>query len=88
MQPEPNLTVTAVTVRTSRLQDGNVLADRVDAYAGPDLGYGITNPCPAEGGVSRVTGRDLDELIEQKLNASPARSTRRIIGRSFSRHPA
>ncbi|HPD88972.1 MAG TPA: baseplate J/gp47 family protein [Oscillospiraceae bacterium] len=69
MQPEPNLTVTAVTVRTSRLQDGNVLADRVDAYAGPDLGYGITNPCPAEGGVSRVTGRDLDELIEQKLNA-------------------
>ena len=69
MQPEPNLTVTAVTVRTSRLQDGNVLADRVDAYAGPDLGYGVTNPCPAEGGISRVTGRDLDELIEQKLSA-------------------
>ncbi|HXK77320.1 MAG TPA: hypothetical protein PKY19_02415 [Oscillospiraceae bacterium] len=69
MQPEPNLTVTAVTVRTSRLRNGNVLADRVDAYAGPDLGYGITNPCPAEGGVSRVTGRDLDQLIEQKLNA-------------------
>lgn len=69
MQPKPNRTVTAVTVRTSRLQDGNVLADRVDEYAGTSLGYKIMNPCPAEGGVSRVTGRDLDELIEEKLGA-------------------
>lgn len=69
MQPEPNLTVTVVTVRTSRLQDGNILADRIDEYAGPDLGYRITNPCPAEGGISRVADRDLDELIEEKLGA-------------------
>ncbi|MDL2232082.1 baseplate J/gp47 family protein [Ruminococcaceae bacterium OttesenSCG-928-L11] len=68
-QPDGGLTVTAVEVKTSLLDGGNVRQGQITRFLDPvDETITITNPSAATGGQACLDSAGLEEAIEEKLN--------------------
>ena len=69
-QPEPGLLVTAVTMRTSLFDGGNVLRGQIRTLDFPTIpGVEVANLESATGGIRRLCSAELEPLLEKKLRA-------------------